>query len=204
MPKKLFWGGWILSIIALGLSVYLYETRLDITIYQNTVTYAPFSFIQDMWGFLSWLGEDQVQIFICIVAGIFYYKKSNYQMSRVWYISIIIFLMSGILVQVLKHIIGRPRPKMLPEYDVLWFELGARLHSIPSGHTMTTFAWLACLLPFYNLKIKVFLVVMACAIGFSRVGIGAHYLSDVLMGAVLGYATGMVLREKMNLRKEVF
>lgn len=204
MPHKVFWCGWVLSLFALGLTVYLYESRLDIDIYKSAVNYTPFPFIQDIWGFLSWLGEDHVQILICVSVAILYYKKSNYQMSRVWYMSIVIYLLSGICVQIFKHIIGRPRPKMLPEYDILWFELGARLHSFPSGHTMTTFAWLACLMPFYHLKIRILLAFMACAIGFSRVGIGAHYLSDVLMGGVLGYAFGMILREKMNLKKEVY
>lgn len=195
--------GCLLSLLFFCLAVYLYQSQLDIQVHKFMVSYAPFSHIQDMWGFFSWLGEDHVQALVCVFMGILYYKRQNYSLSRVWYSSVVIFLLSGVCVQIFKHIIARPRPKMLPEYDISWFAFGAEWHSMPSGHTMTTFAWLACILPFYNMKLRVFFVVMAAAVGFSRVGIGAHYLSDVLVGAVLGYVLGMTMREKFKLRKEV-
>lgn len=203
LSLKVLWLGWITALFLFILSGYLYQSRLDVDVHDFMVSWQPFASIQDVWGFFSWLGEDHVQAIICIVVAIFYYKKANYKMARVWYSSIVIFLLSGIAVQIFKHIIGRPRPKMLPEYDVLWFEVGAKWHSMPSGHTMTTMAWLACLLPFYKGKFKAFIVLFACAVGFSRVGIGAHYLSDVLIGGVLGYVFGMMLRNKFNLYKEV-
>ncbi|MFT7433441.1 MAG: membrane-associated phospholipid phosphatase, partial [Alphaproteobacteria bacterium] len=67
----------------------------------------------------------------------------------------------------------------------------------------TTFAWLACLLPFYPRKIQVVLALTACLVSFSRIGIGAHYMSDVVSAAVLGYVVGVLIRDKLKLGVKV-
>tara|TARA_R110000868_G_scaffold262401_2_gene521134 strand:- start:115244 stop:115891 length:648 start_codon:yes stop_codon:yes gene_type:complete len=192
-------------LAAFSLSYYLYITRLDVDIHRSVIAWgsdAGFKTqLQDVWGLLSRIGEDWFKIIVSITMGVFYYKKCHYQLSRVWYSSIIIYMLSGVLVQIMKFIVGRPRPKMLPEYNVEWFEFGARMNSWPSGHTITTFAFLACVLPFYPRKIQIPMVLLAGLIGFSRVGIGAHYMGDVISGAVLGYVVGTLLLQKFKLRK---
>ena len=200
--KGRIWG-FLLAFAVVLVALILWQTRIDTAIHMWAQHSKDTHGGESFWGFLSWLGEDHVQMAICLFFGIWYYKQSNYQMSRVWYLSVVIYLLSGVCVQILKHIIARPRPKMLPEYEVQWFEFGAKLHSMPSGHTMTTFAWLACLLPFYPKKVQAFLMLTAALIGFSRVGLGAHYTSDVLIGAVLGYTFGAWMRQKFKLTKEV-
>jgi len=186
-------------IVFLGLSFYLYITKMDVTIHDDVLLWGESESIQDFWGYLSRMGQEWFQILVCVFFGVYYYKKCNYRLSRLWYGSIAVYLIVGIFAQILKFTVGRPRPKLLPDYDFAWFEMAARLHSWPSGHTITTFAWLACLLPFYGKKVQIILIALACLIGFSRVGLGSHYMSDVLSGAVLGYVVGVLLREKFKL-----
>jgi len=65
-------------------------------------------------------------------------------------------------------------------------------HSFPSGHATTSFACatvLALALP----RLRVPLVVLAAAVAWSRVYVGVHYPLDVLAGAALGVAIGMVV-----------
>ena len=65
-------------------------------------------------------------------------------------ISLFIFLnilLSGIITQILKHIIGRPRPVLyngfeLKSLDIIQFD--SKWHSFPSGHTATIFAFIFC------------------------------------------------------------
>jgi undecaprenyl-diphosphatase len=90
----------------------------------------------------------------------------------------------------LKRLIGRPRP------FESWCDLPCLLappdrFSFPSGHTMNAFA--ACanyalLIPGSEL---VFLPA-AVLIGISRVFLGCHYPTDVLVGALLGTGLGWV------------
>lgn len=62
-------------------------------------------------------------------------------------------------------------------------------YSFPSGHTLhaVTFTWQGCVaFP----ELAVLLVPLACAIATSRVVLGLHYPTDVLVGAALGASFG--------------
>lgn len=63
--------------------------------------------------------------------------------------------------------------------------------SFPSGHTSSSFAF-ATAVAANNKKLGVAAYVLAALIGFSRIYLGVHYFTDVLAGAVLGVAYGIV------------
>lgn len=92
---------------------------------------------------------------------------------------------SGLTVDLLKVIFGRARPKLLfldGTYDFSWLGLGADYWSFPSGHAATAAALMTalwCLWPRHAL----FYAALAVLIAMCRVVTGAHYLSDVVMGA---------------------
>ncbi|TMJ56595.1 MAG: phosphatase PAP2 family protein [Alphaproteobacteria bacterium] len=95
---------------------------------------------------------------------------------------------SGILVDLLKVIVGRPRPKLLfsaGAYEFSWIGLSADHWSFPSGHAATAAALataLWCLWP----QPVLFYAIGAALVAASRVVMGAHYLSDVVMGGFTG------------------
>ena len=84
---------------------------------------------------------------------------------------------------VLKNLINRDRPcwrdpsiaLLIPEPED---------YSFPSGHTYSSFSAAFGLLPFVAALFWLALL-LASAIGLSRLYLFVHYLSDVLMGAVL-------------------
>lgn len=87
----------------------------------------------------------------------------------------------------LKVIVDRDRP-----YDMIKGKDTKRTSaSFPSGHTSTAFATAAVINEFYGPWFGVPTLVFATMTGYSRVQRQVHYLSDVLFGATLGYATGM-------------
>ena len=95
---------------------------------------------------------------------------------------------SGITVDVLKVIVGRPRPKLLfsgGDYEFSWIGLSADHWSFPSGHAATAAALAAALYYLWPQPVLVY-VVGAVLVAASRVVMDAHYLSDVIMGGFIG------------------
>ena len=78
--------------------------------------------------------------------------------------------------------------------------------SFPSFQAMLVF----CALPIISKefpKIKWFWIVFAILVAFSRVYFGLHFLSDVLVGGILGYLIGVLvikLEKKKKLIKRIF
>jgi len=124
-------------------------------------------------------------------------------------ISLFIFfniLLSGIAVQIFKHILGRPRPPLfhsnnLTTLDI--FNFDSRWHSFPSGHTATIFAFIFCLI-FLFPKIKNILITIAIVIASTRVIVGAHYVSDIFGGALVAYITSILLRDQFFQKTKLF
>ena len=124
-------------------------------------------------------------------------------------ISLFIFfniLFSGIVVQIFKHIVGRPRPSLFHSNNLStidFFNFDSRWHSFPSGHTATIFAFIFCLI-FLFPKIKNILITIAIVIASTRVIVGAHYVSDIIGGALVAYITSILLREKFFQKSKLF
>ena len=89
----------------------------------------------------------------------------------------------------IKYAIDRPRPyDVLQAIDPLYRPSDP---SFPSGHAMTIFA-AAVTLGMKWRKTLVPLLVLAAAVGFSRVYIGVHFPYDVASGALIGILIGLV------------
>ena len=113
---------------------------------------------------------------------------------------------SGLLVNVLKQVIGRSRPILLETIGYHGFEPFAftyAFQSFPSGHTNTLFA-AAVALGLLAPRLRWPLLVGAALLASSRTVIGAHYLSDVIGGAALAYVTTLWLRDRMAERGWLF
>lgn len=91
---------------------------------------------------------------------------------------------SHILVQILKRICTRPRPYMvLPETNTFKYLL--RDYSFPSGHATASFS-LAVSFSLFFPGIAILLISLAVLVSISRIYMGLHYPSDVLIGSTVG------------------
>lgn len=104
--------------------------------------------------------------------------------------------LSGCVEDWMKDAVGRVRPCRALE--------GVRLilgcpksFSMPSGHAISSFAFAAPLFyltrDYIALIWRLYPLLLASAIAFSRIYLAAHYPTDVLTGAILGTAIGLVL-----------
>ncbi|HEY1720071.1 MAG TPA: phosphatase PAP2 family protein [Magnetospirillaceae bacterium] len=102
---------------------------------------------------------------------------------------------SGIVVDVLKGLIGRLRPYELfvhQAYGFQPFTLHWNMNSFPSGHGQTVFAALTALAVIAP-RFKVLWLILAVLIAATRVIISVHYLSDVAMGSYCGLVGTVLL-----------
>lgn len=106
------------------------------------------------------------------------------------------FLASAFITIVLKDVIRRERPYINhPEIQPLFLE---KTYSMPSGHTSTAFATATSLsfaYPKWYVVVPSF--VWASSVGYSRMHLGVHYPSDVLVGALVGSGS-VYLTRKLN------
>ena len=117
-----------------------------------------------------------------------------------------VIAVSGIVAQVIKHVIGRARPVLLAAdgpYHFEFFSIRNALASFPSGHTTSAFA-AAVALGYMRPAWRWWLLAAAVTIGLSRVLVGAHYPSDVVGGAALGSAVAVALARSFALRGIAF
>ena len=117
--------------------------------------------------------------------------------SYVFYIFCAVFL-AYFTTGVLKIFIGRSRPYFEGIQRFEPWNYDKIFHSMPSGHTAISFAGLVMIGMLFP-RIKWATWTMAIIIGVSRVYVGAHWPSDVILGAFVGMLCADLV--KMALRK---
>lgn len=122
------------------------------------------------------------------------------------------FLLTGVTVQLFKHLCGRERPSAATRPGGFWHGPFARFHdpedgkgissfdAFPSGHTTTVFAAATTISDFYTEPWVSYLCYsLASFVAVSRVMEQTHWLSDCFIGALIGhYGTRLV--ERLNYR----
>ena len=137
--------------------------------------------------FFSFLGIPP-WFYVTIGASAYWFYKKGY-----WRVSMFLIatpLIGGIISSVVKILVDRPRPV----FDEPIAEAFGK--SFPSGHAMTsTVAYgtlLIAYLPFipdrWKKRAVAGYIAMVVLVSLSRLGLGVHFLSDVLGGIVLGAA----------------
>ena len=136
--------------------------------------------------FITSLGSTWVIVILGLIMFWIIWKKESQKSAWLFFVTI---AGGAIINNILKIIIKRPRPTlMIPVVE----ETG---YSFPSGHTMNatifylSVAFILCR-HIKSQKIRGLVILGALllifSIGFSRVYLGVHYLSDVLGGFLLG------------------
>jgi membrane-associated phospholipid phosphatase len=129
---------------------------------------------------------------LCLTAAFFYYKRKQQGKALLYS-----FLISGLLLQLIKNFVDASGPQ-------LYFESGQYLHfkdgisiannaGLPSGHTATAFAIATVVAVMMKHKIRQLPILLAAVlVGYSRMYLAHHFLLDVVTGAFIGSASGIL------------
>lgn len=154
----------------------------------NLNTYHPF-WLNVFFINFTFLGDG---IFaLCLVAAYFFYWKKRKEAIAL----LSAFLLSGIVVQVIKNLVSAQRPRLFFEAGRYPYFLDhvslANFSSFPSGHTTTAFAIATVLiLVLKNKKWQLPILFTTILVGYSRIYLAQHFLLDILIGAIIGSLSG--------------
>jgi undecaprenyl-diphosphatase len=108
----------------------------------------------------------------------------------------------GLFVNALKHLIGRPRPRLTHSGEWQWWpSWDSGLDSFPSGHTSATFAVVTVLARHFP-GVAWIGYGLATWVAMSRVWRGSHFATDVVAGMVAGVVVGAVFAAPLGRWRE--
>lgn len=116
------------------------------------------------------------------------FALANAKLTKIFaYLSASIII-PGVFCDIMKMIFGRYRPRMLFNeglYGFHFFTLKSKMWSFPSGHSVTFMGLMVALSLLFPKRWYCFWLV-GLAVCCTRVLVTAHFLSDVMVGALIG------------------
>jgi membrane-associated phospholipid phosphatase len=194
-PKLLIF---FLITIALAFISYFY-IDLAVATYFNGMKGSD---LREYFGVITDAGKSEYYLVPAALAYLFYKNKDSLKASKAGFLFASVAL-SGILVLIIKMFLGRFRPEMYFKHGNFgfdFFEVTQNMLSFPSGHSATAFS-VAVAFGFLFKRYQFLFYTVAVLIVTSRVVITRHYVSDVLVGSLIGIIMTLYLYEKYYKKK---
>jgi membrane-associated phospholipid phosphatase len=135
-----------------------------------------------------------------LVAACVIYAIGRYYSERLRALGISLvlgFAASGVSAQVIKHLIGRARPRVTDQFVVVGPTFQSGYDSFPSGHSAVAFCF-SYILSRYFPRYRFFFYLFAVATAFVRVEKTSHFASDVIAGALVGIIAAKLLLNALS------
>jgi membrane-associated phospholipid phosphatase len=171
--------GIVIAAVVIGVAFYLDEAARDfIAHHQNRVGY-------NLMRNVSRLGDWPEHFALGIVLTGIAWWRGNKKWTRIFLSMLIALAIAGVVGRGIQVVTGRARPSVKTEEVWNGLRFSSKYHAFPSGHVAASSAFFAVLF-LANWRIGLIGVPIPILIGFSRMYVAAHYLSDVVCAAVLG------------------
>jgi membrane-associated phospholipid phosphatase len=172
--------GIVIAVLAIAAAFYFDNTVRDFMAqHQNQ---GVRTFMENVSRFGDWPGHFALGLVFTAVA----WWRGNKKWTRIFLAMLIALSIAGLAGRAIKISTGRARPSVKSEH--VWNGprlTGSKYHSFPSGHVDASMGFFGVLL-LARRRIGWACLPIPILIGFSRLYLGAHYLSDVVCAAVLG------------------
>jgi undecaprenyl-diphosphatase len=111
--------------------------------------------------------------------------RGNKKWIRIFLSMLLALAIAGVVGHGIKIATGRARPSVRTEETWNRSHFSSKYHAFPSGHVAASMAFFGVLF-FASRRLALVCLPIPIVIGFSRMYVAAHYLSDVVCAAVLG------------------
>jgi len=183
-----YWLIWIVIVAMIIAASFYFDdvVRHFMLRYQNSTLR---SFMENVSRFGDWPEHALVGLGLLALAQ----WKGDKNWTRIIVAMLIALSIAGLTGRVIKITAGRARPSVKAEH--MWngpHLSGAKYHSFPSGHVDASVGFFGVLL-LARRRIGLACLSIPLLVGFSRLYLGAHYLSDVVCAAVLGILCALLV-----------
>jgi membrane-associated phospholipid phosphatase len=142
--------------------------------------------------YISRFGDWPVHFLVGLMLLAIAWWRRNEKWKRIFLAMLIALSIAGVTGRVIKISTGRARPSVKVEHNWNGLKWGSKYHSFPSGHVDASMGFFGVLL-LAKRRVGLACLPIPILIAFSRLYLGAHYLSDVVCAAVLGIVSAILV-----------
>ena len=178
--------GIAIAVIAIAASFYFDDSVRDFTMqHQNSA-------VRNFMRYVSLFGDWPSHAAVGLLLLGFAWRRGSAEWTRIFLAMLLAMMLAGVTGTVIKRTVPRPRPSVHTEKPWGGPRFNSKYHSFPSGHVGASTAFFGVLI-IARRRIGLVCLPIPILIGFSRMYIGAHYRSDVVCAAVLGFLCALVV-----------
>ena len=190
---------WIFAAAVAGVSFLFDEPLLAFMKAHTTPAVLAFGRFGSHYGQWNWLMVP------CIIVGLISWCRRDTICLRILCIMITASILAGLGANVVRAATGRTRPNAPaaieqgwygPRANGQWIVIKADYNAFPSAHAAASMGLIFPLL-LLRKRIGLLLLPVSILIGAARICVGAHHLSDVMFGFLLGIAVAIWTTGKM-------
>jgi membrane-associated phospholipid phosphatase len=186
-PAVLYWLiGIAIAATAIAASFHFDDSVREFMIqHQNSA-------MRNFMRYVSLLGDWPLHAAVGLILLGLAWRGGSEEWTRIFLAMLLAMMLAGVIGTVIKRSIPRARPSVHTEARWGGPRFSSKYHSFPSGHVGASTAFFGVLV-FARRRVGLACLSIPILIGFSRMYIGAHYLSDVICAAVLGALCAIVV-----------